>query len=206
MTITEVATKISSYILYFSGLVGALTTAFGISQAIFSDKLVNVVSLQGNACLKSNNELSAWGTSLAESAGDFVYLMVDLHENPAECDAEQISWYPFISENEEAYSMALTKPADANFVPSMHIPVSAASEALLADGFLDYLESASLVGRGVFFIDLQDYSHTGPQYHLVPAPYSIETSHMLKCTASFNQASGWFARSLAFAKNCMGTF
>lgn len=206
MTITQHIKKLASYIMYFTGLVGAFTTAVGISQAIFSDKLISVVSLNGNACLKSNNELSAWEKILSESAGDFVYLETNLFEIPEDCDTQKIGLYPFMSDDEKSYSMPLVQPANANYLPSMHIPVAEASQALLADGFLDFFNEGSLVGRGVFFVDLQDNPHTGPAYHFVPAPYTLETSQMHKCTSSFNEASGWLARSLAFSSSCMNMF
>lgn len=198
-----------STILYFSGLVGAMTTALGITQAIFTDKLINVVSLSGNLCDLGDDNLKRWEKTISSNTGQFVYLKVKIEEDPGVCKTSSIGEYPFMTKAKDSslhYTMPLLRSATANHMPRLEIPVSKAAGALLADGFLDFYNEGSLVGSGVFFVDLQDNPHTGPLYRFIPAPYSLETSQMYKCTTTFYNASGFFARSWTFAKYCITSF
>ena len=201
--------KFSSTILYFLGLVGAMTIAFGITQAIFTDKLINVVSLSGNLCDLGDDNLKRWEKTISSNTGQFVYLKVEIEEDPGACKTGSIGEYPFMTKTKNSsllYTMPLIRSVTANSMPRLEIPVSEAAGALLADGFLDFYNDGSLVGSGVFFVDLQDSQHTGPLYRFVPAPYSLETSQMYKCTTSFYNTSGFLARSWTFAKNCIISF
>lgn len=206
MLIWRLTKRFTSTLLYFSGLVGAITTAFGLTQAIFTDKLVNAVSLNGNPCELGDDGLKHWEEIFSSNIGQFIFLDVNLYENPEICDSASLGEYPFMDENEETYHMPLTQPANAEYLPRLQFPVAEASDALLADGFLDFANEGSLIGSGLFFVDLQDNPHSGPTYRFVPAPYSLETSQMYRCTISFYEASDFFARSWAFTKNCITSF
>lgn len=192
--------------LYLVGLIGAMTTAFGVTQAIFSDKLLDVVILDGNPCNPGEDTLSRWERSVSSNVGRFVYLDVNIGEIVEACEGASIGEYPFMTRsdgNSLNYVIPLAQPIAANYMSRLLIPVSDAAESLLANGFLDFYNEGILRGNGVFFVDLMDNPHSGPFYRLVPAPYSVETNQMQNCTSSVFDASGILAQTRTFIEQCI---
>jgi len=206
MFIFDLGKKIVAVFLYAAGFIGAMTTAFGVAQAVFSDNLLDIVVIDGSPCNPSKEILSRWEKSLSSNVSEFVYLDIDIHETVDACESVPIGEYPFMTKEENShltYRIPFEQPLAANYMTRLELPVSAASAALLADGFVDFYNEGTLKGDGVFFVDLIADPHSGPLYRLVPAPFSVATNRMLKCSASYHKENGFFSRARAYVANCV---
>lgn len=187
-----------------------MASFFAVYEIMFSRRYVGTLEAELRFCDKGKVETekrASFYAALGKNVGRFLFL--DLRANG-------IDW-PCPQDNSKSPAEARRKPdgswdlifpglgtvREGNAILGSYSVLNSRqiSENIFIDYVLDVAESGSFSATGIFYVKRTD-GEGDRYYYLIPAPYSVETQRLQKCTAELRdkRGIGWLA---AYVSGCL---